>query len=557
MNQPISISADNPVALQNLSSRKLENEQFIGNGKIAYQIPFLKGLTATLNLGIEKAFFNDTQSESKLLASRLRNTLQTSDNTQTTSLVEPSLHYSIDLDSNSSLTLFIGYNRVHLNSENTLYKDIFVGGTLSFLGDLPSLSVNLTEQSLKAYFANFQYNFKNKLFLNTSFRTDFTDYVVGNKSHLSYGVSLTWNLLESKLFDSYSKISDLRLTASHGQIEHVPFGLFTQLSVSRINSPSTGIPLPELKNSYYTDYNLGVSLGFFENKLTGGFNYFSRKNNDLTGVFISYTGTNNSNRTIRNLADTKSEGFEVYANATVKSSVKFNWNVGFNLTYISNEVENILGGNQSLVEDKYFTFFNSVYPRFSVGETPNTFYAHQQLYDGNGNPAEGAYQDFNSDLQIDNSDLQPIGQENAKVLIGVSSAVSYKSFTFSFNGRANLGQSVFDRTDAVYGNYNSINNTNYLGNVTSSISNSNFNRSQSLSSYYIKKASFFKMDNMTITYTFPKISRKSTSLALDFTIQNAFTISQFDEQDPETINGIIQPNYLRARIWTTGLSFSF
>ena len=78
-----------------------------------------------------------------------------------------------------------------------------------------------------------------------------------------------------------------------------------------------------------------------------------------------------------------------------------------------------------------------------------------------------------------------------------------------------------------------------------------------LSDYYIQNASFVKLDNLGVGYNFGEIFGGKTTFRLNGTVQNAFTITDYDGIDPEVFGGIDYNIYPRPRIYTLGVNLNF
>ena len=89
----------------------------------------------------------------------------------------------------------------------------------------------------------------------------------------------------------------------------------------------------------------------------------------------------------------------------------------------------------------------------------------------------------------------------------------------------------------------------------------NFNQAQYLSDYYVRDASFFKIDNITLGYTFDvcrsKVLDRLFSINLFATVQNVCTFTRYDGLDPEIFSGIDNNLYPRPRTYVLGLKFNF
>jgi iron complex outermembrane receptor protein len=100
----------------------------------------------------------------------------------------------------------------------------------------------------------------------------------------------------------------------------------------------------------------------------------------------------------------------------------------------------------------------------------------------------------------------------------------------------------------------------FLKNVVTSASYTNFVEPQYLSSYYIQEASFLRMDNVSLGYTFDDLGiwRENQRGRISFTVQNPFVITDYKGIDPEFSNDGIDNNiYPHPRVFILGLSLNF
>ena len=88
-----------------------------------------------------------------------------------------------------------------------------------------------------------------------------------------------------------------------------------------------------------------------------------------------------------------------------------------------------------------------------------------------------------------------------------------------------------------------------------------FTQAQYLSDYYLQNASFLKLDNFTLGYTFPKLfnvtSDRPFSLNIFGTVQNICTLTNYTGIDPEIYGGIDGTVYPRPRTFVGGIKINF
>jgi iron complex outermembrane receptor protein len=93
--------------------------------------------------------------------------------------------------------------------------------------------------------------------------------------------------------------------------------------------------------------------------------------------------------------------------------------------------------------------------------------------------------------------------------------------------------------------------------VPTAINDTKFVSQQIYSNYYVQDASFFKMDNMSIGYSFDKLFTEKLKGRISFTTQNAFVITKYKGIDPEVDGGIDNNIYPRPRVFLLGVNLTF
>lgn len=185
---------------------------------------------------------------------------------------------------------------------------------------------------------------------------------------------------------------------------------------------------------------------------------------------------------------------------------------------------------------------------------------YKQLYDNAGTPIEGAFADLNGDNVINSEDKYVYRNPDPKLILGFASNFNYGNFDFYFNLRANLGNRVFNVVNASKAQYNLLNTGGTIGNIPSSVLETgivNQNSNNALSDMYVENASFLRMDNITLGYTFPKWLDGKASLRLYTGVQNAFVITDYSGLDPEVTGGFDNTIYPRQRSFLFGANVKF
>ena len=234
------------------------------------------------------------------------------------------------------------------------------------------------------------------------------------------------------------------------------------------------------------------------------------------------------------------------------------------MTYNENEIDelNVGGGNATVPTGGISAGTGGNIQAHATGHPASSVYVYQQVYDENGKPIQNAFVDRNGNGTIDSGDKYFYYKPDADVIMGFASKFTYKNWDLGFSMRASLGNYVYN--DSFAGNYNvgkgAIYTLGYLGNRTTDAVALNFQSpltEQVYSDYFVQDASFLKMDNITLGYSFDKLFGANISGRVYATVQNVFTITKYDGIDPEVAGGIDNNLYPRPITSILGLSLNF
>ena len=240
------------------------------------------------------------------------------------------------------------------------------------------------------------------------------------------------------------------------------------------------------------------------------------------------------------------------------------WTLGANLAYNKNRITKLTASddNATGVETGGISggTGNNV-QMHQVGYPMRTFYLYQQVYDTAGNPVNGVYVDRNKDGQITADDKYLGHKPDADVTIGFNTSFSYKNWTAALSGHAAIGNWVYNNVASDTEMLADLWTNSFIGNRVASATKSMFSQAQYLSDYYLENASFLKLDNFTVGYTFPKLFNvtqdRPASLNIFGTVQNICTLTKYSGIDPEVFGGIDGALYPRPRTYVVGLKFNF
>lgn len=571
----------NPVALLEDRFDESNSKRSIGNIQFDYKFHFLPDLHANLNLGYDIAkgegtiFVSDSAAVNYVDSGYFREYKQTRNN----HVVEFYLNYVKDIPSaRSRIDVMAGYSYNHYLTRNFGFPTYTARGVKK-VGTDPNDKFVDVENNLISYFGRLNYTFNDKYLLTATLRRDGSSkFGEENKWGLFPAAALAWKLKDESFLKNSRVVSDLKLRLGYGITgQQDGIGNFIYLSYYSLSNVAAEYPFG---NNYYQMYrpagrnegikweetataNLALDYGFLDNRINGSIDFYIKKTKDLFQSIPQSAGTNFSAFITSNVGSMTNKGVEFNINAQPVRSKNFTWDVAFNTTYNKNTITKLT----VVPDDKYrgfpttniagsqgFAFINS------VGYSKNTFYLYHQIYDKNGKPIEGLFEDLNRDGIINEDDKYRGKRADPNLFFGFSTNLTYKKWNAGFVMRASFNNYLYNNIYSNNGRLNSILNAYVLGNASANYLETGFTgttEQQPLSDYYIQNASFLKMDNLNIGYNAGKILRQKATLRLNLTVQNVFTITKYEGLDPEIGSGVDNNFYPRPRIVSLGLNLDF
>lgn len=568
----------NPVSLLKSERNISNNFRFFGNLNLDYKLHFLPDMHAIINLGIDKSSGDNsnriqqgTRSSYYAFTGSTFKTYQRNFSHSNYSSRNENMNLQLNYKKEFgklNVDVLGGYeyqifDNVQWNSGGNIYDVNRVGEPDKNIEPLINLQAFLGR-------ANIGYN--DKYLLTINFRRDGSAKVSPiNKWDNFTGVAFAWKMKKEGFLKDSNLFSDLKMRLSYGETGNQDIGgsslaWLKKYSTSQNNYYQFGnewvlISRPEgynenLKWERSTKYNAGLDYGFMKGKLTGTLDWYYSETTDLFSQVVQGALQNLNILGPGNIGSLTGTGLELGLNYTAiqtdKSSLDFNYNIGYNKLEITDLFsDNLNQGGVGLGANSQI---------HSIGYAPFTYYLYEQVYDANGMPVLGAYVDRNKDGQIDSNDKYHYKTPQAEVTMGFMTNASYKNWDFSMAWRASFGNYIYDNVSASRAVLTNINEqvSETINNSPTNYEDTLFLNSAKESDYYIKDGSFLKLDNITLGYNFDKVFSEKSSLKLSLGIQNALIISKYKGIDPEVFgNGIDSSIYPRARMYMLGANINF
>ena len=565
------LAPNNPMAMLKFLDDSSKVYRFIGNAKVDYTLPFFKDITASVNVGID---YSKGEGD-KITDRRMPTSTPGFDGAKTTytnkatnKLFDAYINYMKDIKETHNIGLMIGhsYQSFEFDDNSTDYSYFTNPGDNK---EVPN--INKSRNVLMSFFGRANYSYKNRYLLTATLRADASSKLNPDDRWGYFpSVALAWNVSNENFLKDNKTLNELKLRFGYGEVGNVN-GLGDYLFLTNYTRSQDGASY-QLGDSFYQTYrpgvtnknlrwevgntlNAGIDFGFLDNLITGTLDVYRKQTKDLIAETTIDPFTNFKNRVNANVGDMENKGIELGLTVTPIRNIEKNirWSFNYNIAYNENKITRmpddqpaggISGGTGNRVQ------------LHREGETPYSFFVYQQVYDAQGNPVENAFVDRNGNGKIDEGDRYLYKSPFAPVTMGFGTDLNYKNWDLNITTRANIGNYVYNNTQSRLDQFGEITaNSGFLRNIKA---NSNFQRHNDqswLSDYYLENASFFKLDNITLGYTFPHTDKMY--IRLYGTVQNVLTITKYSGLDPEVYGGIDNNFYPRPQTYLLGLNVNF
>ena len=577
------LSTMNPVAALDEYSNENDALRFIGNAQIDYAVHGFEDLHLHLNLGLDAS----SSSGLSYVAAGAEQSYHDQahyglgskhpwNEGRTDKTLELYANYNKELGRHS-IGAMAGYSwqefKVHSWGETTSAdgKEVF-----SEADDYDFL------YRLISFYGRANYSFDGKYLLTATVRADGTSRFVNNKWGIFPSVALAWNAKNEDFLKGVEAVSTAKMRLSWGQTGQqevnagdypsLPTYIFSQDASMYYFGDRRIVPITpqgynaDLKWETTTTYNAGVDLGFWGDRLTANLDVYYRKTTDLLNKTPIPAGANLRNELVANIGTLVNKGIELDLTYIALQQKDLFWQIGFNVAYNKNRVTKLTAYDSTeykgVATGGISGAVGNTIQRFMVGEPVQTFYVYQQVYDAQGHPIAGLFVDRNEDGKVNEDDMYCYQKPAPDFTFGFNTNFNWKNWTLAASAHANIGNYVYNNNRSQFSYMGDLWTNNFTANRISGVLQDPFYNSDNLyfSDFFIENASFFKLDNVTLGYTIPKLfklAERNASLNLFCTVQNVLTLTRYTGVDPEVFGGIDSNIYPRPRNYVAGVKFNF
>ena len=314
-------------------------------------------------------------------------------------------------------------------------------------------------------------------------------------------------------------------------------------------------------------WNVGIDYGFFHDRLSGSVDAYIRDTKDLLNSVQIPMGSNFGNKLMTNVGSIRNKGLEFAISGVPVQTADWSVQIGFNGTFQSTMFTKL-----NPTEDRnYYIETGTISKgtggylcRQMVGYAPYTYFLYKQKYDSEGKPLQNQFEDLDGDGIITEGDRYMTGKSaSPKFYYGLNLKVTYRNWDFGLNGHGSAGTWVFNDFASANSTASLDLNSGALPNQAKLVKKTGFTAPNSgeqwYSDYFLENASFFRLDDMSLGYTFRGVGQSETDIRLGLALQNVFVLTGYSGMDPETVseNGIDNTMWPRPRTYSLRINVNF
>ena len=572
---PMAIQPDNPVSIIDLDKRKNNVLRSIGSAAIVYKIHGLEDLKLNVNAGYDvlRARYNED-------VPTLAGNMYTSNQKDGTGLMARSTQRKnnmlLDIFGNydksfgaHTIGAMAGYGWQHFWKKFDQTRQDPTGK------ELASPYHSESEYYLVSFYGRVNYSYDNRYLATVTLRGDASSrFAKANRWGLFPSVALAWRASQEAFFKEQNVMSDLKVrlgwgvTGQQDILNDYPYiGTYSYSyneSSYKFGDKWYNMIRPngydkDIKWESTSTFNVGIDYGFLGNRIYGSIDYYKRYTKNLLNTINVVSGTNFSSVITTNIGKMENEGVEFSINAIPIKTADWEWNVGLNYTWNTSKITklNTIDSESNYVTTGSISGTGKYVQVFMVGKRPYTFYLAKQAYNADGTPIEGQY--VQPDGSISSTETRYATDKCAlpTSLLGFNTSVKFKNWDLSIAGHGAFGFYVYNYVKADQYQQGVYSDQGYYANILKFTRDHGFAIQQLYSDYWLEKGDFFRIDNVTLGYTFKKLWDNSSSLRLTLGVSNLCTFSKYDGLDPEINNGIDRNVYPRPRTYNLGINLTF
>jgi TonB-dependent starch-binding outer membrane protein SusC len=600
------LGADNPLALVNEFTNLSSMTRMLANSYV--DIKILDGLNFRSSLGadLQSTRLNYYVTRNAIVGASVQGSASITNRQRLNWLNENTLNYSKTLNPKNNISAVVGYTIQEIRDENDVAKantfsdDFAEYNNLGAGSTLVSPTSSASQWALISYLARVNYGYDDRFLLTLTGRRDGSSRFGPNQKFGFFpSGAVAWKLHNEKWLSEMPAISEAKLRTSYGLSGNQEIGNYQYLAnisttpyiiggALNSGSATAGIANPDLRWERNAQFDLGLDLGLFRNRINISADYYYKKTSDLL-FNVGVPTSSGFGTTLKNIGSVQNKGVELSITTVNFNKASFRWSSDFNITFNRNKILTLDGrkefrtGSDATISN---TSQNPILLR--VGSELGNYYG--LVMDGifqtqadvdkssqkTAKPGDIRYLDRDKNGVINDDDRDILGSANPLFFGGINNTVTYKGFELNVFVQGSYGNEILN-----YGSFDQLNFTggNNLSakvldrwtptNPSNKIPRANAaGGSRILSSLHVEDGSYFRFKNLSLGYNLPQswlAKVKSQSAKIYVAAQNLITLTKYTGYDPEVnrygssslSQGIDYGGYPAAKTILVGLNLKF
>ena len=437
--------------------------------------------------------------------------------------------------------------------------------------------------------ARVMYNYADRYMLTGTFRADGSSRFTNKKWGYFPSIAGAWTVSNEKFWEPIrNAVEYMKIRASYGIIGNQDIAPYSTLGTLKstgfsygTNQSYTGywansFATPDLTWEKVHQFDLGVDLGFFGNRLNISFDYFNKTTKDalLQTAAPGYLG---ATQYWVNAGEVNNKGVDVTINGQIIQTKDWSWSSTLNASYIKNKVTKMTADEPIIYGEKPAPGTVDPCTIIKEGEAIGTFYGFK--WAGVEKNDKGQYVDMyyaadGTKTASPNAgkDRFVLGRSNPDVTLGWNNTITYKNWDFNMFCNAAFGAKRLNivrfAMNAEVGASRFVTDKDHFSNIGVTMPSIGAeNKNYGNSDKWLENADYFRCENISVAYTFPRSVTKLADIRLSLSAQNLFTITGYKGIDPagasfsdanvDRDNGLDMGAYPNPRTITMGVRVTF
>lgn len=414
---------------------------------------------------------------------------------------------------------------------------------------------------LQSFFARAIVNFKDKYLITATYRADGSTRFGGNNKYGYFpSIGVAWNATNEDFLTNNDFLNNLKVRVSWGKTGNQEFPSGASLSRFRFGTQSisqSNYGNPDLKWESSTTTNAGIDFSVLNNKIFGSVDYFYKKTTDVLFEQNIVQPAPGGKIWINLPGYVLNKGVELMLGTAILSRQNLKWNFGANATFLQNTVSGLKGFYET-GELRGQGFSDVRAQRLIAGQPLNVWYLRR--FEGiDKTNGQSIYTDEGNTLFYS-------GSPNPKMLLGLSTDVTFNRLTAIINMNGTFGHYLFNNTAASVLGIGNLGTRNVAKALFESGAKESISNAPAPSTRNLEKGNYIKMANASIYYRIGNIGKDIKNVSISLTGQNLFVITKYTGFDPEVNTdagfggipslGVEYIPYPSARTILLGVNFS-